>query len=223
MTSSSKSSKVDYYSVDIKGRFTGSKVEQAKKAVECGLKMNHKVILFNLELMTVIDSRGLGFLINLHKELSKKGGRICLTSLRPNVQSIIKTCGLHKVIQIYKSNEEAELALDCGIQIEDTGFYALVKFPKEFNLTMIKPLREELDRIIETGTNQFVIDFKDTELITSVAIGILVNLYKRLKAQDGGMYLFRPSPKLHDLLEATSLLKLIPEYNSLKEIEDKLM
>lgn len=213
----------DYYCIDIEGKLTGPNIPKVKKAVECGLKMNHKVLLFNLKKMTVIDSRGIGFLTNLHKELKKLGGKIFLASLQPNIVNIMHSCGLHKVIEIYNNIDEAELDLGCGITTEKKGFYALIKLPKEFDLSVVKPLRKEIDKIIEAGYNHIVVDFKENKLITSVGIGTLLNLYKKLKEKEGDLYLIGISPEVHATLDTTNILRVISEYKTLKEIEEKLI
>ena len=100
-TSSGPNGRQSFYTIDLAKKLTVSNIPEVTKAVECGLKMNHKIICFNLEKTVIIDSRGIGFLASLHKQLQKVGGKVCLVSLKPSVATMIQSCQLHKVIPIY--------------------------------------------------------------------------------------------------------------------------
>lgn len=182
------------------------------------------VLLFDMKKTTLIDSNGIGLIINLQKELSAKGGKICLASPSPKILTILKLSSLQKIIAIYKNVEEAELAMGSSkFYKEDRGFYTFIKIPGEFNLDIVKPLRETVNEVLKRGYENIVFSLEETELMTSVGIGTLMNLHKKLKQKGGSVHLINIPPKIRPLIEATNVLRVLPEYKTIDEIEEKLL
>lgn len=214
----------DYYLIKINGKFVTSGVEEVQKTAESAIKENHNVLLFDMEETTLIDSKGIGLIINIHKGLSVKGGKICLAAPSPKILNLLKSCSLQKIVNIYNKVEEATLALSSSkLYKEDRGFYTFIKIPREFNLSVVKPLREIVNDALKRGYENIVFSFEETEVITSVGIGTLINIQKKLQEKDGTIHLIGISPKIRPLLEATNVLHALPEYSTIDEIEEKLL
>ena len=64
---------------------------------------------------------------------------------------------------------------------------------------------------------------EETELITSVGIGTLINVQKKLQEKGGNVHLIGIPSKIRPLLEATNVLQVLPEYKTIDEIEEKLL
>ena len=217
----------DYYLISIEGTFTSQNVKEILKAAECGLKMNRKMLLFDLRNTSIMDSNGIGFLINLHKKLLPKGGKVSLVCY-PNssVYKAIESSSLHKVLEvleIFDTIDDVESAYRGKVTRDDRGFYTFIKLPQEFNLEIVKSLRDTINEAIERGYKHFVFSLEDTNQITSVGVGILMNLYKKLQEKGGGVYLLNISQNIRHLLEATNVLHMLPEYKTIDEIEHKLL
>lgn len=214
----------NYYLIRVNGKFVTPGVREVQNAAERAIKMNRNVLLFDMEKTELIDSNGIGLIINLQKELSAKGGKICLASPSPKILTILKLSSLQKIISIYRNVEEAELAMGSSkLYKEDRGFYIFIRLPREFNLDIVKPLRETVNEAFKRGYENIVFSLEETELMTSVGIGTLINLQKKLQEKGGNIHLIGISTKIRPLLEATNVLQVIPEYKTVDEIEEKLL
>jgi anti-anti-sigma factor len=151
------------------------------------------------------------------------GGRLDLIAPPPNIQKLLTSCGLHKVLKIYQNLPEADRILRTGVVKEDHGFYVLFKVPKEFNITTVNCLRPAIQQAKQQGYKQFVFDFIDNRQITSVGIGILVNLHKELSTAGGGVHLVRLDPEVHSLLESANVLTQVPAYAKIEDVDEKLL
>ena len=96
----------------------------------------------------------------------------------------------------------------------------LVKIPQEFDLLVLKQLKQAIDKSVESGTIHIVFDFEETMHISSVGIGSLINLQKKITENKGSVYLVNISTDIRSLLEDTNVLDLLPECETLDEIEE---
>jgi len=212
-----------YHIFHIGGKFDIAHISEIQKAVECVVKMDQKVLLFELSKTTFVDSSAIGLLANLHKDLMSKGGKVCLAALSPVASKTFSAFKAERVFEIFKSIQDADVVLDSGLSVEERGFYALIKLPREFNVNTVQPLREAIDEMVNNGHTHVVFDFEQTELITSIGIGILTNLHKNLKEKNGSIFLINIQPEIRVLLETTNVLKVLPEYKSIEDIDEELI
>lgn len=66
-----------------------------------------KNMIFNLEHLQFMDSSGLGILIGRYKTVSAIGGKIAIVSPSVHTKRLIVLAGVHKIIPIYNTLEEA--------------------------------------------------------------------------------------------------------------------
>lgn len=64
-------------------------------------------IVVDLQEVRFIDSSGLGALLSGHKHTTLRNGSFKLSSLQPQVQSMLELTRLHRVFDIYPSVQEA--------------------------------------------------------------------------------------------------------------------
>lgn len=185
--------------------------------------MGQKVLLFELSKTTFVDSSAIGLLANLHKDMMSKRGKVCLATLSPMASKTFHAFRAERVFEIFKSIRDADIVLGSGLSVEERGFYALIKLPREFNVNTVQPLREAIDEMVNNGHIHLVFDFEQTELITSIGIGILTNLHKKLKEKNGSIFLITIQLEIRMLLETTNVLRVLPEYKSIEDIEDELI
>ena len=212
-----------YYLVTIKGNFVNPDPVRLTKTAECALATGQKTLLIDLCEATAIDSKGIGLIITIHKQLITKDARVCLATTSNRIYTLLNACNLQKVLEIYKSVDEADKAFSRNISIENRGFYMLVKIPQEFDLLVLKQLKQAIDKSVESGTIHIVFDFEETMHISSVGIGSLINLHKKITENKGSVYLVNISTDIRSLLEDTNVLDLLPECETLDEIEEKLL
>lgn len=66
-----------------------------------------KNIVFNLQKLEFMDSSGLGIFIGRYKAVSAIGGKTFIAAPTPTAKRLIVLSGIHKIIPIYKSIDEA--------------------------------------------------------------------------------------------------------------------
>jgi anti-sigma B factor antagonist len=74
--------------------------------IATSLAQNDKVII-DLGNAIFIDSSGIGALVAISREFSKKGGELRLMALTPAVQTVFEITRLYRFFEIYDTEEEA--------------------------------------------------------------------------------------------------------------------
>jgi anti-anti-sigma factor len=212
-----------FYVIGVSGKFNTALLPDIRKAVECALATGRKKIVFDMSKTTNLDSSGLGLLATLHKNLLASGGKIILVGLIPNVRKLLDTTGFLRQVEAFDKLPEPGTSIKSTFKISENGFYVLFKVPQQFNVDTIKAVRDAMTSALEKGYIQFVFDFTENRLITSVGIGILSNLHGKLKPKGGSVHLCGLTPEIRSLLEATNVLKVIPEYPGIADIDRKLI
>ena len=93
--------------VNIKGRLDASTAGQLEEALaEFNDEERVRILVDCLEL-DYISSAGLRVLLAAAKEVKKQSGKICLSSLNPNVKQVFEISGFTSIFPIYVSTSEA--------------------------------------------------------------------------------------------------------------------
>ncbi len=80
---------------------TSETAEELKKSLNQLLDEGEKEIVLNLDNTTKINSYGIGKLLMFHKRLKEIGGQLYITPPKGDVEYILKTLSLDKVLKIY--------------------------------------------------------------------------------------------------------------------------
>lgn len=67
---------------------------------------NINKLIINFSGVSFMDSSGIGAVIGRYKKLSMKGGKLCITNLKPSVERVFELSGLFKIIDIYDDVEQ---------------------------------------------------------------------------------------------------------------------
>ena len=76
---------------------------EVRQRVEAGAR---KVVI-DLSAVSYIDSASIGCLMDIHRLLTEKSGQVKLAGLQPRVETMISMTGVHKIIELYKREDEA--------------------------------------------------------------------------------------------------------------------
>jgi anti-sigma B factor antagonist len=82
----------------------------------------------------------------------------------------------------------------------------------ELDLATAPKVREPLERAIEAGTRQVVIDMLGCGFIDSTGLGVLLHAAKRLEEDGGAMALVCVDDQIKRLLELTMIDRTIPVF-----------
>jgi len=69
---------------------------------------------------------------------------------------------------------------------------------------------DQVERFLEGVTGQVLLDFKELQYISSLGLGTLVKVQKRLHTTGGGIRLRNVSPHIRDILQFSGLHLLFP-------------
>lgn len=71
-------------------------------------------------------------------------------------------------------------------------------------------LEKEFDKKLREGKRNFVINFKETEIINSIGISIIVGIIEKIMEQDGSIYVTNLSKVNEEIFRMMGLLQYAP-------------
>ena len=75
-----------------------------------------------------------------------------------------------------------------------------------------------------SGDNvRVLVDLSEVDFLASIGIRLLKLTAKSIASRDGRMVLLNPIPEVHNVLEITGILAIIPIYSSLESAETVLL
>ncbi len=92
----------------------------------------------------------------------------------------------------------------------------ILKFTGEFDTFNLPAFSERIDRMIQSGDNQFVFDLRLLKFINSAALGYLIKTSKRLQSEGGQMVLARPSKFIKKTLTTLGLDDVFKMFESVE-------
>lgn len=81
-------------------------------------------------------------------------------------------------------------------------------------------LREEVNRLLESGAKEIILNFERATYLDSSGIGELISRHTTTKNQGGHLKLLKLPRKIKDLLTVT---RLLPVFETFEEEEDALL
>jgi anti-sigma B factor antagonist len=97
-----------YFLLRITGEFTVQNLLRIRETVEEAMTVGHVYVAFDMSKTTMIDSSGIGLLVNLNQKLVAKGGSVLLIALPPNVLTAMDPSGVLQVLAVVNTIEEAD-------------------------------------------------------------------------------------------------------------------
>jgi len=85
------------------------------------------------------------------------------------------------------------------IQVESSGDRRIVRIKDKITFEHCPQLQSRLDKVLEQGVNQVVIDFRDVPFMDSSGVGEILRLFKLVRERNGEVVLINPNAKLRNL------------------------
>lgn len=70
-----------------------------------------KHVVINLEMLSFMDSSGLGVILGRYKEVKQIGGEMVVCSISPAVQRLFELAGMFKIIRLEENEKYALMSL----------------------------------------------------------------------------------------------------------------
>jgi anti-sigma B factor antagonist len=100
--------------IRVKGPFKmGESVDQFDEAVRAAFASGHPFLVLNLEAMPIVDSSGIGSIVDALQRSKKLGGDTKLVNPSPFAIRILKMVHLLSLFSVYE--DEAKALAACGI------------------------------------------------------------------------------------------------------------
>lgn len=83
---------------------------EVRQLVDAGCRS----LIIDLKAVTYIDSASIGCLMDIHRLMADREGRVRVSGLQPRVETMISMTGLHKIIDLHRDEAEAIRAFGGG-------------------------------------------------------------------------------------------------------------
>lgn len=82
--------------------------EKIKNKIDLAIEFRGaRFLIFDFEGVNFMDSSGIGMVLGRYKLIQKRGGNVCVVSLKPTVRKIFKMSGIFKILEEYPSVDVA--------------------------------------------------------------------------------------------------------------------
>ena len=95
------------------------------------------------------------------------------------------------------------------------GDLAIVTVAGEIDVFTCARLRDELQDLIQDGTQHLVVDLNDVEFLDSAGLGVLVGAYHRLRGGEGTLVFVGANDRVRKIFHITQLMKIFPLHPTL--------
>ena len=107
--------------------------------------------------------------------------------------------------------------MDLGLDVSDRNGYAVLAVSGEVDVATVPRLREQLHGLVAQGSNKIVVDLDGVDFLDSTGLGVLVGALKRVRSNDGDLYLVCTQSRIRKVFEVTGLTKVFALYDSVDE------
>jgi len=84
----------------------------------------------------------------------------------------------------------------------------VVKIAKSLDADTAEKMLTELTRVVSAGPSRLICDLSETDYISSIGVGVLMSIYKRLKNLGGVVVLASMKPRVKAVFETAGLLAI---------------
>lgn len=104
-----------------------------------------------------------------------------------------------------------------GYQTRQEGKVTVIVLEGELDVSSAPTLKELMQKLIDEGKRQFLMDLGKVDFIDSSGLGIFVNAYKRIRSAGGEMKFLKPQEAVRKVFSLTQTDKVFPIYETLEE------
>ena len=98
--------------------------------------------------------------------------------------------------------------MDLSLSTRTVGDRTVVEVGGEIDVYTAPKLREQLVELVNDGNFHLVVDMEGVDFLDSTGLGVLVGALKRVRSNDGDLYLVCTQPRIRKVFEVTGLTKV---------------
>ena len=107
--------------------------------------------------------------------------------------------------------------MDLGLDVHDTDGVPVVAVRGEVDFGTAPRLRELLVSTAMDGNHRVVVDLRAVDFLDSTGLGVLVGALKRVRSNDGDLYLVCTQPRIRKVFEVTGLTKVFSLFDTVDD------
>ncbi len=91
----------------LKGSMTAKNIIEIRRSFDALLK-TELLVMLDISSVDMLDSMGVGIIVNFHRLLYSKRGKLAVVCNSPDIRGVLEIADLDKLLPIYHSRKEAE-------------------------------------------------------------------------------------------------------------------
>ncbi|GDY02102.1 hypothetical protein LBMAG49_14310 [Planctomycetota bacterium] len=101
--------------------------------------------------------------------------------------------------------------------------FASLTLKGEFDTFYCPALQQEVEDLIERGMSHLILDMSKVTFINSTAIGAIIKVHKRCRAENGELVIARPSNFVRDVMRKVGIDKLVSMFETDQEAQKSII
>lgn len=98
--------------------------------------------------------------------------------------------------------------MDLGLDVQERDGFAVLAVSGEVDVATVPRLREQLHGLVAQGSNRIIVNLDAVDFLDSTGLGVLVGALKRVRSNDGDLFLVCTQPRIRKVFEVTGLTKV---------------
>jgi anti-anti-sigma factor len=205
--------------IAIRGELADDTLLTVRRAVELARGNGYLHIVFDLNAMKSINRAGADFISYVHTQLLALGGGVHVIAESERFGFIRGEGSGPQQIPVLRSAEEAEAKIPRAPRCFEREGFMLIRLPDAFNAVGIIAVRLVVEKIMLAGHQQLVFDLGRCESIDSNALGLMMNVQKKLTPAGGMVAIAGANGAVMQTLETAGVAAMIPCYRSVNAIK----
>jgi anti-sigma B factor antagonist len=107
--------------------------------------------------------------------------------------------------------------VDLSLNTRTQGEHTILEVSGEVDVYTAPALRDRVTDLLDAGQQLLVIDLGGVEFLDSTGLGVLVGALKRVRSNDGDLYLVCTQPRIRKVFEVTGLTKVFSLFDTVDD------
>jgi N-acetylglucosaminyldiphosphoundecaprenol N-acetyl-beta-D-mannosaminyltransferase len=182
-------------------------------------------VVVNMERARFLDSSIVGTLVALAKQADEAGGELRLAAVPENVRRTLNMLRLERFFIIDESVDQALEQAPANREaplLQRTGVWSVWRTPRRVDATTAPALGEQAGALlVESGF--LILDFEETDFLTSAGLAVLVQLQRRAQERGGVLRLVVRNPDVMRVLKLVRFDRVFEIFDTVAEASAALI
>ena len=107
--------------------------------------------------------------------------------------------------------------MDLGLDVQERDGCAVLAVSGEVDVATVPRLREQLHGLVAQGSNKIIVNLDAVDFLDSTGLGVLVGALKRVRSNDGDLYLVCTQARIRKVFEVTGLTKVFQLFDTVDD------